>query len=86
MSKYIKVEDLQKFCDNSKEHSITPNEFQRMTQIELPDKHGRIIDEKWVELYVSKYFSIEFPNGTEKVYNLLKLALKDVPTILEASE
>ena len=53
---------------------------------EIPDKHGRIIDEKWVELYILKYFPAEFPNEMEKVYKLLKLALKDVPTILEASK
>lgn len=53
---------------------------------EIPDNHGRIIDEKWVELYILKYFSIEFPNDMEKVYKLLKTALKDVPTILKASK
>lgn len=52
---------------------------------EIPDNHGRIIDEKWVELYILKYFPIEFPKEMEKVYKLLKLALEDVPTILEAS-
>lgn len=56
------------------------------SSIEISDKHGRIIDEKWVELYILKYFSIEFPNDMEKVYKLLKSALKDVPTILEATE
>lgn len=54
--------------------------------IEIPDNHGRIVDEKWVELYILKYFPAEFPNEMEKVYKLLKLALKDVPTILEASK
>lgn len=53
---------------------------------EIPDKHGRIIDEKWVELYFGKYLPIEFPNEMEKVYKLLELALKDVPTILDASK
>ena len=53
---------------------------------EIPDKHGRIIDEKWVEVYILKYFPIEFSNEMEKVYKLLKLALEDVPTILEANE
>lgn len=33
--KYISVDDLQAYCDNQKDHSITPNEFQRMNHIEL---------------------------------------------------
>lgn len=53
---------------------------------EISDKHGRIIDEKWVELYILKYFSIEFPDDMEKVCKLLKSALEDVPTVLEASK
>lgn len=46
MSKYIKVRDLQSFCDNQKDHAITPNDFQRMTQYDLgwhtgtPTKNG----------------------------------------------
>ena len=35
MSKYIKVDDLQSYCDNQKDHTITPNDFQRMNQIEI---------------------------------------------------
>ena len=30
---YISVDDLQAFCDNSKYHAVTPNDFQRMNQI-----------------------------------------------------
>ena len=52
----------------------------------IPEKHGMIIDEKWVEVYFGKYLPIEFPNDMEKVYKLLKLALEDVPTILETTE
>ena len=33
--KYISVDALQAFCDNQKNHSITPNDFQRMNQIEI---------------------------------------------------
>lgn len=62
-----------------------PISSNRYPSIEIPDKHGRIIDEKWVELYILKYFPVEFPNEMEKVYKLLKLALEDVPTVLEAS-
>lgn len=35
MSKYIKVDDLQRYCDNQNDHSITPNEFQRMTHYDF---------------------------------------------------
>ncbi len=35
MSRYIKVDDLQAFCDNQADHSITPNDFQRMNYIEI---------------------------------------------------
>ena len=88
MSKYIKVDDLQKYCDNQKDHAITPNDFQRMNFIELPDKYGRLIDadecgkvlldkyteglDKWDELYRAGY----------------RYALKyfsQVPTIVEAN-
>ena len=33
--KYISVDALQAFCDNQIDHSITPNDFQRMNQIEI---------------------------------------------------
>ena len=29
----IKVDDLQDYCDNSRDHSIPPNEFQRFPHI-----------------------------------------------------
>ena len=32
---YISVDDLQAFCDNSKDHAIMPNDFQRMNQIKI---------------------------------------------------
>ena len=35
MSKYVKVDDLQAYCDNQIDHSITPNVFQRMEHIEI---------------------------------------------------
>ena len=37
MSKYIKVDDLQAYCDNQIDHSITPNVFQRMNHYEFPE-------------------------------------------------
>ena len=35
MSRYISVDDLQAYCDNKKDHSITPNEFHRMDSIRI---------------------------------------------------
>ena len=47
MSKYIKVDDLQRYCDNQKDHSITPNEFQRMTQYDFGWHTGTPTEEGW---------------------------------------
>ena len=71
MSKYIKVDDLQKYCDNQKGHSITPNEFQRMTHYNFGWQTGTPTEEGWYlcqlyndgnwyrhELYKADYFSI----------------------------
>ena len=35
--KYVSVDDLHAYCDNQKDHSITPNDFQRMNHIDIPD-------------------------------------------------
>lgn len=83
MSKYIKVDDLQEYCNNMKDHSITPNEFQRMNHIEIPDEHGRIIDTGPLE---ELYDNLEADNGIymEDAGETLQRIL-DAPTILEAS-
>lgn len=56
MSKYIKLDDLQAFCDNQKGHSITPNDFQRMDFIEIPDDIGDFSDgyHTFNDLYVQR--------------------------------
>ena len=33
--KYVKVDDLQAYCDNQIDHSITPNDFQRMNHLDV---------------------------------------------------
>lgn len=33
--KYVKVDDLQAYCDHQIDHSIMPNDFQRMNHIEI---------------------------------------------------
>lgn len=33
--KYISIDTLQAYCDNQKDHNITPNDFQRMEHIEI---------------------------------------------------
>ena len=82
MSKYIKVNDLQKYCDNQKDHAITTNDFQRMNFIELPDNHGRIVDlDKVLDWLINEdcRFSMAM---SAKIDN----ALKNAPVILEANE
>ena len=33
--KYVSVDDLQAYCDNQIDHSITPNDFQRMNHLDI---------------------------------------------------
>lgn len=33
--RYVKVDDLQEYCDHQIAHEITPNEFQRMNHLEI---------------------------------------------------
>ena len=81
MSRYIKVDDLQRYCDNQKDHSITPNDFQRMNFIELPDKHGRLIDaDELFKQLKDKSFCL---NQFER--NKALRIISDAPTVLEAS-
>ena len=42
--KYVNVDDLQAYCDNQIDHSITPNDFQRMNHIEIPEDIGEFSD------------------------------------------
>lgn len=40
---YIGIETLLRFCENSKDHAVTPNDFMRMPRKRRP--RGRWIDE-----------------------------------------
>lgn len=41
---YIGIETLLNFCENSKNHAVTPNDFMRMNRVRIPErKRG-----KWV--------------------------------------
>lgn len=73
MSKYIKVDDLQRYCDNQKYHSITPNEFQRMTQYDFGWHTGMPTEEGWylVKLKDTESFgTLQFTwnNWTEEMF------------------
>ena len=87
MSRYIKVDDLQRYCDNQKDHSITPNDFQRMNFIELPDKHGRLGD---LDLCL-KTFKIYCQDCKKEIdcYSCWVSdtfdVVKGIPTVLEAT-
>lgn len=41
---YIAIETLLNFCENSKDHAVTPNDFMRMARVRVPErKTGRWI-------------------------------------------
>ena len=33
---YIGIETLLNFCENSKDHAVTPNDFMRMNRVQMP--------------------------------------------------
>lgn len=35
---YIGIETLLNFCENSKDHSVTPNDFMRMKRVRMPER------------------------------------------------
>ena len=35
---YIGIETLLDFCENSKDHSVTPNDFMRMKRVQMPER------------------------------------------------
>lgn len=42
---YIGIETLLNFCENSKDHSVTPNDLMRMKRVRMPErKNGKWID------------------------------------------
>ena len=36
---YIGIETLLNYCENSKDHAVTPNEFMRMNRVRMADSH-----------------------------------------------
>ena len=35
---YIGIETLLNFCENSKDHAVTPNDFMRMNRVRMPER------------------------------------------------
>ena len=35
---YIGIETLLNFCENSKDHAVTPNDFMRMNRVRIPER------------------------------------------------
>ncbi len=35
---YIAIETLLNFCENSKDHAVTPNDFMRMARVRVPER------------------------------------------------
>ena len=40
---YIAIETLLNFCENSKDHAVTPNDFMRMSRVQIPSAQPEII-------------------------------------------
>ena len=85
MSKYIKVEDLQAFCDNQKDHCITPNDFQRFNHIEIEEPHGDLVDRQKLIKALSKAWDVDDDQdfANKSVWRIVE---KEAPTVLEASK
>ena len=64
--KFVRLEDLQTFCDNQKDHSITPNDFQRMRHYEFgwhtgtPTEEGDYLVKLDVEHHVYPYYVLKW--------------------------
>ena len=43
---YIGIETLLNFCENSKDHSVTPNDFMRMKRVRMPERKKG----KWIKI------------------------------------
>ena len=90
MSRYIKVDNLQKYCANQKDHSITPNDFQRMNQIEMGWHTGTPTEE--VEYFVAFRWGLDNEIMHEMASHILYGAtmykrgawLIDFPYVVEA--
>ena len=50
---YIAIEDLLNFCENSKDHSITPNEFMRFTRHRINE--APTVEDRYSEGYSDGY-------------------------------
>ena len=77
--KFVKLDDLQTFCDNQKDHAITPNDFQRMKHYEFGWHTGTPTEEGWYLYkghdlggifydteYLPKGFSWQYPNDVDE--------------------
>ena len=46
---YIGIETLLNYCENSKEHAVTPNEFMRMNRVRMAEPHWIPVTERLPE-------------------------------------
>lgn len=46
---YIGIETLLNYCENSKEHAVTPNEFMRMNRVRMPEQQWIPVTERLPE-------------------------------------
>ena len=62
--KFVKLDDLQTFCDNQKDHAITPNDFQRMKHYEFGWHTGTPTEEGWyLCAYGDNFYCANYWNG-----------------------
>lgn len=46
---YIGIETLLNYCENSKEHAVTPNEFMRMNRVRMVEPHWILVRDRLPE-------------------------------------
>lgn len=69
---YIGIETLLNFCENSKDHSVTPNDFMRMKRVRMPEsKTG-----KWIDGRCSQCGGEAYWKGRRDVYGWQEFALE----------
>ena len=65
---YISIETLLNFCENSKDHAITPNDFMRMKRVRMPEPCEDAVSRKAVyDLLLKKDCDWTFSQGLLKL-------------------
>ena len=81
---YIAIETLLNFCENSKDHAVTPNDFMRMARVRMPEpcedavsrEAIRNIIEKSVSEYGNRYNTSEL-----NMWGLFSQVVDELPPV-----